>query len=121
MNLDTLARLHADYRAAVTGAAGGDVDATAAAIAAGLALTDPALKALPYLIECARALEFYAESRRYNGPNSPPIPGDRFARFVQIAGLDAYCFDVTKDRGAIAGYALLELQTVLDGLPEPDR
>lgn len=47
------------------------------------------------------ALEFYADPRRYYGPNQRPIAEDKFAQ-----PNDAYLRDVTRDGGEIARKAL---------------
>jgi hypothetical protein len=48
-----------------------------------------------------KALKFYAEARRYLGPNRDPIPGDPFG-----APGDSYIRSVDKDGGKIARDAL---------------
>lgn len=48
-----------------------------------------------------RALEFYADQRRYDGPNQRPIDGDPHADDGAV-----YIKDVTRDHGAIAIAAL---------------
>lgn len=47
------------------------------------------------------ALEFYADPRRYDGPNQQPIPDDPYAKPDA-----AYIMDVTRDHGSIAVKAL---------------
>lgn len=47
------------------------------------------------------ALEFYADPRRYEGPNRPPIEGDKYADPKWV-----YLQDVERDRGYIAHKAL---------------
>lgn len=51
--------------------------------------------------EMVKALEFYANPKRYEGPNQRPIAGDKFT-----APDAAYLQDVTRDHGAIARAAL---------------
>lgn len=48
-----------------------------------------------------KALEFYADLRRYNGANQRPIPDDPFAKPDAV-----YIQDVTRDNGAVAIAAL---------------
>jgi hypothetical protein len=48
-----------------------------------------------------RALEFYADPKRYDGPNQHPLPDDPYARPDA-----AYIYDVTRDHGAVARAAL---------------
>lgn len=48
-----------------------------------------------------KALEFYADSKRYEGPNQRAIPNDPYARPD-----DAYLRDVSRDHGSIARSAL---------------
>jgi len=48
-----------------------------------------------------KALEFYAEPRRYQGPNQHPLPNDPHAKPDQV-----YIQDVTRDGGSIARQAL---------------
>ena len=47
------------------------------------------------------ALKFYADERRYKGPNQNPIPNDPYAKPDAV-----YIQDVTKDHGDIARKAL---------------
>jgi hypothetical protein len=47
------------------------------------------------------ALSFYADGRRYQGPNQRPIPDDPFAKPDAV-----YINDVTRDNGSIAARAL---------------
>lgn len=49
------------------------------------------------------ALEFYADPKRYEGPNMPPIPDDKYD---PRAPDSCYVHDITKDSGAIAKDAL---------------
>ena len=53
------------------------------------------------------ALAFYADSRRYDGPNQKPIGNDPYAPDDLV-----YRYDVTRDRGAVAFKAL---QNALQG------
>jgi hypothetical protein len=48
-----------------------------------------------------KALEFYADPKRYDGPNMQPIPNDIYAKPDA-----AYIMDVTRDGGSIARKAL---------------
>lgn len=48
-----------------------------------------------------KALAFYADGRRYEGPNKNPLPDDEYAP----EGL-VYCYDVTRDHGKVARMAL---------------
>lgn len=48
-----------------------------------------------------KALEFYADPRRYNGSNLRPIKGDGYAPVGLV-----YCYDVLRDHGKIARKAL---------------
>jgi uncharacterized protein DUF551 len=52
-------------------------------------------------LEVVAALRFYAEPKRYLGPNQDPIPNDPFAPTNSV-----FIFDVTKDAGNIARNAL---------------
>lgn len=47
------------------------------------------------------ALRFYADQRRYDGPNLPPLEGDKYAPDGLV-----YRYDVTRDRGSVARAAL---------------
>jgi hypothetical protein len=51
--------------------------------------------------ELEKALEFYADSRRYDGPNQRPIENDPYADADAV-----YIKDVTRDHGRIAKAAL---------------
>lgn len=53
------------------------------------------------IVRLRHALEFYADPRRYDGPNQRPIEGDPYAKPDA-----AYIMDVTRDNGAIAKKAL---------------
>lgn len=57
-----------------------------------------AIRAIPDILQ---ALEFYADQRRYDGPNQGPIPDDPHAKPDA-----AYIMDVTRDHGTIAAKAL---------------
>lgn len=59
---------------------------------------------IPVSDRAAHALGFYADARRYDGPNQKPIADDPFAKPDA-----AYVLDVTRDGGSIAREALLEL------------
>lgn len=48
-----------------------------------------------------KALQFYADPRRHQGPNLSPIPNDPFAKPDAV-----YIMDVSRDNGAIARAAL---------------
>lgn len=50
-----------------------------------------------------KALSFYADGRRYQGPNQKPIPDDPFAKEDAV-----YILDVTRDGGSIASRALTQ-------------
>lgn len=52
------------------------------------------------------ALRFYADQRRYEGPNLPPLEGDKYAP----AGL-VYRYDVTRDHGSVARNALSKVKS----------
>ncbi len=56
------------------------------------------IAAAPYLLA---ALEFYADPRRYDGPNTSPIEGDQFAPDGLV-----YRYDVTRDHGRVARAAI---------------
>jgi hypothetical protein len=51
------------------------------------------------------ALKFYADGKRYSGPNQRLVNGDKYT-----AKDAAYMKDVTRDGGAIARAALAELR-----------
>jgi hypothetical protein len=51
-----------------------------------------------------KALTFYADASRYNGPNQ--LLDDAPDKWSEDAGLRAYRLDVTRDRGMIASKAL---------------
>lgn len=52
------------------------------------------------------ALRFYADKRRYEGPNLPPIEGDKYAPSDLV-----YRYDVTRDNGFIAREALAKVKS----------
>ena len=56
--------------------------------------------------ELERALGFYADPRRYNGPNQKPIPDDPFAKPDRV-----YIQDVSRDNGEIARAALAAVKS----------
>lgn len=51
-----------------------------------------------------KALEFYADPRRYNGANQKPIEADPYAQPGEV-----YIRDVTRDNGSLARSALAKL------------
>ncbi len=65
------------------------------------------IKELQEEIERLRtALSFYADGRRYQGPNQKPIPDDQFAKPDAV-----YILDVTRDGGSIASRALAQQES----------
>jgi hypothetical protein len=52
-------------------------------------------------LELEKALKFYADSQRYEGPNAQPIPNDPYAPADLV-----YRYDVTRDRGSVARKAI---------------
>lgn len=52
-----------------------------------------------------KALQFYSDHRRYDGPNQTPIANDPYSRSDMV-----YIYDVTRDQGAIARTALASIE-----------
>jgi hypothetical protein len=99
---EQLAGEREEWRNDHPGIACGDADDDAAFIAASRTAVPSLVSEVERLRE---ALRFYADKRRYQGPNQRPIPDDPFATADAV-----YMLDVTRDGGTIARAALTQEQ-----------
>jgi len=58
------------------------------------------------IAQLEHALKFYADARRYQGPNCLPITNDPYQPTTQVR----YRQDVTRDHGDVARKALLGIE-----------
>lgn len=66
------------------------------------AVVEDAKAADARIAELEKALRFYADKRRYLGPNQHPIPDDPY----QPADMRSYMYDTCRDGGEVARKAL---------------